>query len=150
MMFEALSLLIDAASAERDRQAALLASAREAQGRSEATLQRLHEFRGECLARSAAGRRGQGDAASLQTYQLFVGRLDEAIRLQHADLASRVRKGEEQLQQLQQVQQRLLALQALAARNAQELRVREQRREQRDCDEFAARSFLRMVQEDPV
>jgi flagellar FliJ protein len=146
-MRHALPLLISTAEAARDQQAAALARAREAVRQAEATQQRLRDFRAECLARSAAGRVGSGDASSLQVYQQFVTRLDEAIALQQGELAQRARRAGEQQLHLQRAQQKLLAFQALQRRDEGQRRAREQRREQRDADEFAARAYARALRE---
>ncbi|WP_460890918.1 flagellar export protein FliJ, partial [Ramlibacter alkalitolerans] len=149
-MIQALPLLIETAEGERDHRAAVLGRAREAHAQAQATLQRLLEFRADCLARSATGRLGRGDGGTLETYQVFVGLLDEAIRLQEGQAAQGLREAEAQLRLLQAAQQRLAALQTLLARDAHARPARGPLREQHAADEFAALAFLRAAQENPV
>jgi flagellar protein FliJ len=139
-MKHVLPLLIERAQAQRDRQALASRQARQSAAQADATLQRLGEFRGECLSRSAAAQLGQADGASLAGYQAFVGRLDEAIGMQGREAALRAGVAHEQQQRLLQQQRRVLALEALARRDALQCGQREQRREQRTTDDFAARA----------
>ena len=142
-MKHVLPLLIETAEAARDRQAALLAQARQAAEQAGGTLQRLADFRADCLARSAAGTLGTTDAATLQAYQRFVGRLDEATAMQQHELRAREARQAEQQARLQQAQQRLLAFQALQKRDLRAREAQAARGEQRAADEFAARAFGR-------
>lgn len=144
-MNHALPLLIDAAEAARDQHAARGARARQAVAQANGTLQRLQDFRVECLARSAAGTLGRTHGAALQDHQRFVAKLDEAIGLQ----AHEVRRCEQHADQLQGLlqrsQQRVLALHALRERQARTAAARATRREQRDADEFAARAYTQLT-----
>lgn len=142
-MKHALPLLIETAEAARDQQSARLAQARQAVAQAVATLERLRDFRAECLARSAAGTLGGTDGTALQDYQRFVARLDEAIGQQQQQVRQRELQVEHQQIQLQRCQQRLLAFETLRKREANAAAARTLRREQREADEFAARSYAR-------
>ena len=142
-MKHVLPLLIETAQAARDRQVGLLAQARQAADQAGGTLQRLAEFRADCLARSAGGTLGTTDATALQQYQRFVARLDEATAMQQQEVRARHARQAEQQARLQQVQQRLLAFQALQQRDLRAREAQAARGEQRAADEFAARAFGR-------
>ena len=142
-MQHALPLLIDTAMAARDQQSAALGQAQQAVQQARATLQRLREFRAECLARSAAGTLGKATSQSLQDYQQFVARLDEAISMQLQLVSERESLATAQQVKLMRCQQRLLAFETLSKRDKQQQLMREQRRDQHTCDEFAARASAR-------
>lgn len=143
-MKHALPLLLHSAASARDQQSAVLAQARQAQAQAQSTLERLREFRADCLARSAAGTLRGSDGAALRDYQRFVDRLDEAIAIQQHELARRAERVAGEQQRLQHCQQRVLAFEALQRREAQAAAARAQRREQRESDEFAARAIARL------
>lgn len=138
-----LPTLIEGATAARDKESARLQQLVQALRQSEATLARLREFRVECLARSAAGSLGRADAVSLQTYQGFMARLDQALLLQGHDLERKRQAVTLQQQRLAASQQKLLAFQTLVRRRAAVHALKESRRAQRECDEFAARALAR-------
>lgn len=144
-MKHALPRLIETAEAARDQASAALAQVRQAVAQAATTLQRLQDFRAECLSRSAAGTLGATDGAGLQGYQRFVGRLDEAIALQQQEVRRREARVQEQQLRLQECQRKLMAFQALQRREADAANARAQRREQREADEFAARAFGRSL-----
>lgn len=143
-MKHALPLLLQSAATARDQQSAALAQARQAQAQAQSTLERLSEFRADCLARSAAGTLRGSDGGAMRDYQRFVDRLDEAITMQQHELARRAERVAGEQQRLQRCQQRLLAFETLQRREAQAAAAREQRREQRESDEFAARAIARL------
>ena len=142
-MLHVLPHLIEQATQDRDREAARLQQAQRAVQQASATLERLRVFRLECLARSPAASHGRGDGATLADYQRFVSRLDEAIAMQGQEVAQRDQLAAQQQQRLVAAQQRLLAFDALQRRQLQQRHLRDQRREQRAADEFAARALAR-------
>ena len=146
-MEHVLPTLIESARTARDRQAAQLRQAQGAVQQARTTLERLGQFRAECLARSAAGTLGHTDGPALGRYQRFIARLDEASALQQRELQLRTERAEREQQALVHCQQRLLAFQALAQRRLREREHRENRRLQREADEFAARAFHRAARE---
>jgi len=143
-MKHALPLLLQSAASARDRQAAVLAQARQAVAQAQATLDRLEGFRAECLARSAAGTLRTTGAEALREYQRFVERLDEAVAMQRNELDARAQRAAAEHDRLLRCQQRLLAFEALREREARAAAARAQRREQRESDEFAARAIARL------
>ena len=147
-MDHVLPVLVETAETARDRQAVRARQALSAQAQGEATLQRLREFRAECLARTPAARHGRADGLSLADTQRFLTRLDEAIDVQQQEVRRRTGVADEEQRRLLQAQQRVLAFQALRQRRASALALRESRTAQRQSDEFAARSAARHAQED--
>jgi flagellar FliJ protein len=148
-MLHVLPQLIEQATQGRDREAARLQQAQRTVQQARSTLERLQAFRLECLARSPAASHGRGDGATLADYQRFVSRLDEAIVMQGHELAQREQQAAQQQQRLVAAQQRLLAFDTLKRRQLQQRHAREQRREQRAADEFAARAFVRAEDRQP-
>lgn len=138
-----LPTLIEGATANRDKESARLRQFVQALRQSEATLERLQAFRVECLARSPAGSLGRGDAMSLQGYQTFMTRLDQALGLQGQDLVRRRQAVAMQQERLNASQQKLLAFETLVKRRAAVRAQKQSRLEQRECDEFAARALAR-------
>ncbi len=138
-MKHALPILIETAQAARDRQTALLGQAQLAAGQAQATQQRLHQFRTDYLARAPAANLARSDGQSLAQYQLFFGRLDAAIALQQQEIELRLAEVAAKQALLVRCNQRLLAFETLARRRASERDLLEQRRQQSESDEFAAR-----------
>lgn len=142
-MDHVLPYLIESARTARDRQAASLRQAELSVRQALATLQRLRQFRTECLARSPASMHARSDGQALAAYQQFVGRLDEAIVLQRQEADRREARRVAQQEQLTRAHQRVAAFETLARRRLQERERREQRRMEREADEFAARAARR-------
>ena len=146
-MDKVLPLLIEGAETARDRQAQALAQAQRAIAAAHATLQRLTDFRAGCIARSPAATLARADGESLSAHHLFLGRLDQAIAVQHEEIAACEREAQAQHAKLLACQQRVLALDTLRQRRLRERETRAGRKAQRDADEFAARALLRARQE---
>lgn len=146
-MDHVLPLLIERAAALRDRQAAATQQARLAAEQADATLDRLEGFRVDVLARSAAGTLARTTSDSLAGYQQFVTKLDDAIGMQAHEADTRHLRANEQQAQLIEAQRRLLAFETLQRRRAAEKNAREQRKLQREADEFAARAARRPSEE---
>ena len=142
-MDHVLPILIDTARTARDRQAASLREAELAVRQALATLQRLRQFHTECLARSPASMYARSHGDSLVAYQQFVGRLDEAIALQQQEADRRETMRAVQQGHLMRAQQKVAGFESLATRRLQERQLREQRRLEREADEFAARVATR-------
>jgi len=137
-MDHVLPLLIERATAARERQAATMRVAYRALEQAGATLGKLQDFRGECIARAPASTGQSTDAETLAAQQRFVTRLDDAIGQQSIEAQARAHRAAEQQSLLAQAQQRLLAFETLAKRRLEQKNAREHRRELRDGDEFAA------------
>ena len=142
-MEHVLPILIESARNVRDRQAASLRQAELGVRQALATLQRLLQFRCECMARSPGATHARSDGPALADYQQFVSRLDEAIAVQQQEAQRREAGRAAQQLLLTRAQQRVAAFEALALRRLQERQLREQRRLERETDEFAARMARR-------
>jgi flagellar protein FliJ len=146
-MDHVLPVLIRNAVAARDRQQALSRVAAAAQRQAGVTLERLQQFRGDCLARSPAASQRAVDAQALIDYQHFVARLDDAIAMQGQECSRGAQRSEFARQQLLESQRRLMSFESLVKRRAQTQAAAQGRRDQRDTDEFAARAARRVDQE---
>lgn len=140
-MKNSLPLLIDHARTARDQAAArnevALAGVRE----SDATVERLEQYRLEYLS-APPGTAGKSvSALSLASFHDFVARLDMAIGLQKHESSRRSALAAQATQLLMEKQQRLFAFEALMARNNAAMQRVAARQEQRNSDEFAARLF---------
>ena len=135
-----LPLLIERAQAARDRMAAEARQSAQALQQSQATLERLRQFRAEYLARSPATRGGAVSPQVLVDWQRFLARLDDAIRLQAQECEHRRQVDDVRRRQLGEGQRRLMAFETLDRRRAAVREIAQGRRAQRDADEFAARA----------
>lgn len=146
-MERVLTTLIEGARLARDRQSVAVRTAVGMAEQARHTLDRLDQYRGECLARSPAVAGGMPDREMLLDYQRFVGRLDQAIGLQGHE--HQVREGHLEAAQLKLLdhQRRLMALETLVKRRAAAKAVKAARQDQRDTDEFAARAVRRLDQD---
>ncbi len=143
---KALPLLIERAQEERDRVAAQAHQALQSMRQALGTLERLLQYRQECIARSPATR-GRADGQMLCDYQRFVSRLDEAVSMQKLECRHREERSATMQHELVQSQQRLTAYTTLAGRIARTALQKETRKAQVASDEFAARAALRNMQE---
>lgn len=106
-------------------------------------LRQLTEYEKEYRTRLVHGVSCGMTAAAIRDYQLFLGKLAEAIR-QQRDEVLRCEKRWELGRQAWQIHQRQLnAYETLALRQHKEQQVVEARREQRDLDEFSRRTLNR-------
>ena len=145
-MDKVLPTLIDGAKTVRDRHGVAARQAAAAVAQAQATLDRLQQFRAECLTR-APGTQGASDGQALADYQVFLGRLDAAITQQGHEHARRGEWAASAQQALVASQQRLMAFETLVTRRAAVRNAKEDRKARRDTDEFAARAARRQAQE---
>ncbi len=140
MMKNVLPLLIDRAQVLRDKHVGEARETLTTLQTAQQVLQRLDDFRAEFIARSPAASGASADTQSLQDYQRFVGRLDEAMAQQRQECARRQKRNDAAQRQLLDSQRRVVALQSWQRREAAALAARDNRRTQRESDEFAARA----------
>jgi flagellar protein FliJ len=146
-MDKILPFLIERASGERDRQARVARDTASAAAQAADTLTRLQDFRIECLGRSPAMAGHGATAQSLNDFQNFLTRLDEAIAMQRMEAAQREQRRAAAQQQLIERQQRVLAFETLKTRRSTAREAIAARKAQRDSDEFAARAARAQTQE---
>jgi flagellar FliJ protein len=147
MMKNVLPLLIERAQQLRDKHVGEARDTLATLQTAQQVLQRLDEFRAEFLARSPAASGATADAQALLDYQRFVGRLDEAMAQQRQECARRQQRNDAAQRQLLESQRRVVALQAWQRREAAALAAKDNRRTQREADEFAARAAGRYTGE---
>lgn len=140
-MRKSLPLLIEHARTARDQAAGRNEAALAAVRESDATVERLEQYRLEYLS-AAPGTTGNSvSALSLASFHDFVARLDMAIGLQKHESKKRSSLAAQATQLLMEKQQRLFAFEALMARNNAAIQQVAARKEQSNSDEFAARLF---------
>lgn len=134
---DTLALLLERASADRDRLAAELRRAEEVQRHQQAQADHLAAYREEYVQRWSR-QFGRGGAIEIvQCYQSFMQRLEEAM-LQQAAQVERASSVLNQLRDaLQQAEMRVASVRKLIDRRLQERARAEQRREQKQSDEAA-------------
>lgn len=140
MMKNVLPLLIDRAQVLRDKHVAQARETLTTLQTAQQVLQRLDDFRAEFIARSPASSGATADTQALLDYQQFVGRLDEAIAQQRQECARRQQRNDAAQRQLLDSQRRVVALQSWQRREAAALVAKDNRRTQREADEFATRA----------
>lgn len=148
-MDKVLPILTERATTARDQQAVRMREAAGLLQQAGATLDRLQEFRTDCIARSPTARGGSPDGQSMADYQRFLGRLDEAITLQQQECVRRQERSAAVQQALIENQKRLMAFETLARRRGALRLLKDSRVAQRMSDEFAARAASLQAQEKP-
>jgi len=106
--------------------------------------QMLAQYRAEYVTRQSATARNGTDGATLRNLAGFLARLDEASQQnarENAESAARVASAQAAWNEARRT---LEGYQALGRRNEQRAAVKARRTEQRQQDEFAARSSIRM------
>lgn len=138
-----LELLIDLQRRDRDRRAGVAARARREADTAGSTLRMLEGYRSDYDQRAPKRGTRAFDTRTVQVHEAFTGKLDQAIGDQQTlarrlDETAALRETD-----LAEQQRRLKALETLAERRAQAARLRAQRIEQRQTDEFASQAHLR-------
>jgi flagellar FliJ protein len=147
MMKNVLPLLIDRAQVLRDKHVREARETLTTLQTAQQVLQRLDDFRTEFMARSPASSGASADTQALLDYQRFVGRLDEAMAQQRQECTRRQQRNDAAQRQLLDSQRRVVALQSWQRREAAALAAKDNRRTQREADEFAARAAGRYTGE---
>lgn len=136
-----LQTVLARAEADRDTAQGLLRQAEQRLQQARAQADSLHQYRSEYDQRWVARFRQSGTPELLQCHRSFGQRLDVAIDLQdntHQHLAHRLQQARLALLAREQ---RVAAVRKLIERRQIELRQLTDRREQRNTDEAAQRSF---------
>lgn len=140
---DALHLLLDKATAERDRLAADLRRAEEVALRARAQGEQLAAYRGEYVERWSA-QFGRGGAIEIvHCYQSFMQRLDEAMQQQQRQVDQTQRSLAQLRQALVEAEVRVASVKKLAERRRAEQLREEQRRDQRRTDETSQQIAMR-------
>lgn len=136
-----LNLILERASAERDNALAALRQAEAARAAAEQQAAQLDDYRAQYRQRWNERFRAGEHALLVQYHQDFGRRLDQAITLQHDAIAkaqARVRSAREEVVMHEQ---RVASVRKLIERRTLEIGRVAARREQRQTDEAAQRSY---------
>jgi len=140
---ESLNLLLEKASAERDRLAADLRRAEEVALRTRAQGEQLAAYRGEYVERWSA-QFGRGGAIEIvHCYQSFMQRLDEAMQQQQRQVDQAQRQLAQLRHALLEAEVRVASVKKLAERRRAEHQREQQRRDQRATDETSQQLAMR-------
>ncbi len=134
---DALNLLLDRATQERDRVAAELRRAEEMALRARRQGEQLADYRGEYLQRWSK-QFGRGGAIEIvHCYQSFMQRLDEAVAQQNLQIEHTARQEAQLRQALVAAELRAASVRKLIERRQSEQQQAAERRDQRQTDETA-------------
>lgn len=144
---DALNLLLDRATQERDRLAGELRRGEEVVQRARLQGRQLGDYRGEYLQRWSA-QFGRGGAIEIvHCYQSFMQRLDEALAQQQRQIEAAERGVAAVRQALLQAEVRVASVKKLIERRQAEMARRQERRDQRQTDETAQQLALRRARQ---
>lgn len=141
----AMQVLLKQAKEARDEAARRVADALIWRDNSQQKLQMLHRYRGDYLLRMQAGFSKVATTTPLTQHGAFVDKLEEAIGQQADDAQFRERALDACREQLLQAEKRIRSLEAYIEKQLRALATKEQRREQKAMDEFAAQAARRSV-----
>lgn len=139
-MLKSFATLIQVAQDRTDHAAARVGQlqARLSESQQKHTL--LENYRGEYRARLEAATQRGANAADMRNFRAFLDRLDEAVLQQQTDVAFWRDQIDAARVNWQSEQRSLNSYNTIAARRDNAARVVQARREQKQQDEFAARS----------
>lgn len=146
----ALSLLIDRAESERDKQMRQAQALRRTALDSRAMLARLEGFRSEFITRAPDPSGPAVGVDCLDGRVRFLGALGSAIGSQRGVCAEREQAGARADAQLVEQQRRLLALQALRTRRTDKQLALQVKQDQRESDAWATLATHKMSPGDPL
>ncbi|XAH23032.1 flagellar FliJ family protein [Xylophilus sp. GW821-FHT01B05] len=128
---------------QRDAAAVALAQARDSQGAAQGQLDQLQQYAQESEARWTQQAQIRATPELMQHHYQFMARLYHTVELQNSVMAQHARQVQARIDQLREAELRLASLSQVVARKARELARLQQRREQKEVDEFATRQSLR-------
>ncbi len=142
---KSLPLAINLATTRRDQALTQLQKAMQAQAFANNQMQQLQQYERETEQRWLMNAQKSTTPELLHHHYQFMGRLNQAITLQRGAIANAEQRVEAARQVVLQLEFRLASFkQVLASRQADQARV-EQRRDQKQMDEFAAQQTLRQM-----
>lgn len=142
----ALELAIAQADEKHEAAQKALALARNRLRNSQATYATLDNFRGDYANRLRAVTHAAKD--TLGNYHRFIGKLEQALHSQQQDVARADQAVEQSEHTWSAARRRLKAMELLRDRRAAAAQAREKRLEQKQSDEYAARSTRRLHRHD--
>ncbi len=141
-----LPFLLAQARELRDTRSRTVREAAQAWQQAQATLDQLQAFRSQFIARSPNLHTGCQGTGGMGDWHRFAQGLAQAMTQQEAQAEGHRQRHAQCQDRLSEAQARVLALEALEARRAAAQARVQERRLQRECDEFAARA-ARIAQE---
>jgi flagellar FliJ protein len=145
--FHGLVLAIDLAVAKRDHVLAELNRRLQAHAFAQSQLDQLRQYADETELRWAQAAQKSTTPELLHHHYQFMGRLQQAIELQQGVLASCLGQLTSAQQTMLQAEFRLAGLKQVLSKRRQEQTKIEQRRDQKQMDEFAAMQTLRQARQ---
>lgn len=138
----ALTTLIDIAVKDGDEAAKKLGQAIRAAEETEKKLALLLSYRDEYAQRFQSSTAAGLNAMEYRNFQLFIAKLDTAISGQQAMVMDAKRQVEQERTVWQECERKRMSYGTLANRSEKERQLRENKRDQKQTDEHAARSAL--------
>ena len=139
MSTTALTTLLEQATSERDQILAALQRAELHARRLQAQAEQLNGYRGEYRQRWQQQFSREGQAEIVQCYHGFMGRLEDVLGQQQAQVNAAAANGARLRQSLAAAELRVASVKKLIERRQAELHKQHERREQRHNDEMAQR-----------
>lgn len=136
---QSLQMLLKQAETERDNALLLMQQAQSRADAAQAQAEQLQAYRGQYQQRWSQQFAQRGAIEIVQCYQGFNDRLDQAITHQQQVVAQTAEQLERARQALQERELRAASVRKLIERRRAELRLQEERREQKATDESAQR-----------
>ncbi|HJV76010.1 MAG TPA: flagellar export protein FliJ [Noviherbaspirillum sp.] len=138
----ALDTLIELASKETDEAAKRLGFAIRNGEDAEQKLQLLLQYRDDYMERFSVTLRAGLSASGYRNFQLFLDKLDEAIKGQQRVVQDAQRRVTKERGSWQDSERKRMSYDTLATRALKARQLKETRRDQKQTDEFAARQLL--------
>lgn len=142
MSSSALETLIELATAASDEAAQRLGRAVSAAADADKKLELLVQYRDEYGERFNQSLRQGLSPSGYQNFRNFMDKLDAAIASQQKTVAQAQLMVDNERGQLQACEKKRLSYDALATRAQKQIEQREQKRDQKQMDEFASRALL--------
>jgi len=140
-------LAADVALRKRDEAGLVLVQVQRSQRHAQDQLDQLESYAHETVSRWTAAAQVQATPELMRHHYQFMERLHHAIGLQRAAVAKVALQVETANQALLQAEFRLAALKQVLARKKAEVQAVQDKREQKQMDEFAALQFARALRE---
>jgi len=138
-----LRVAIEMVTRQRDAAAVALAQARDSQGMAQGQLDQLQQYAQESESRWTQQAQIRATPELMQHHYQFMARLYHTVDLQNGVMEQHARQVQARVAQLREAELRLASLSQVVARKASQQARLQQRREQKEVDEFAARQSLR-------
>lgn len=145
--FHGLLLAIDLAVAKRDHALAELNRRLQAHSFAQSQLDQLRQYADETELRWTHAAQKSTTPELLHHHYQFMGRLQQAVEMQHGMLSSSLGQLTSAQQAMLQAEFRLAGLKQVLSKRQQEQAKLQQRRDQKQMDEFAAMQSLRQARQ---